>query len=177
MADSLPLPPRSPSPSGKTAGGVRFDAVAVSSSHAQTDQLDQRLGTLRVWVLEAKGLQRRAAATPSQPYATVALNELTRRRVRRTRAAPAGPSPSWREAFDFGQASLNGQVVVDLWDSPDSSAPAELLGKAVVSVSECRLGVPHTMIKHMLQGQLVRMLISSLLAPQAIRMKIRMYLD
>ena len=48
----------------------------------------------------------------------------------------------------------SGQVVVDLWDAADGSAEPDLMGKAVISLDECRPGVPHTFFKNMLVGKL-----------------------
>ena len=58
------------------------------------------------------------------------------------------------DAFDFDGTSACAQVVVEAWDQP-SDGPADLLGKALLSVSECRAGVPHTYFKHLLEGKLV----------------------
>ena len=49
------------------------------------------------------------------------------------------------------------QVVVDVWDCSSQGGRPDLLGKAVMSVSECRPGVPHTFFKNMLRGKLVRL--------------------
>ena len=57
-------------------------------------------------------------------------------------------------AFDFTSTSEEAQVVVDLWDTRPS-VPPELLGKAVLSVTDCRPGVPHLHVAPlMLGGQL-----------------------
>jgi len=50
---------------------------------------------------------------------------------------------------------------VDVWDQP-AEGPADLLGKAVLSLSECRVGVPHTYFKHLLEGKLVLRLLFDL---------------
>ena len=42
-----------------------------------------------------------------------------------------------------------------MWDRPAPAAPPDLLGKAVLNLSECRPGVPHTYFKHLLEGKLV----------------------
>ena len=112
------------------------------------------VGTLRVRVLEAEGLAARPNGAPCVPYATVAVTELTRRRTRRTSAAASGPAASWDEAFEFEGTSSDAQVVVDVWDRSDQGGPSDLLGKVVLGVSECRLGVPHTFLKHLLEGKL-----------------------
>ena len=60
-----------------------------------------------------------------------------RRRTRKTTTKGAGPSVAFGEAFDFEATSACAQVVVDVWDQP-SSGPAELLGKALLSIADCR---------------------------------------
>ena len=117
---------------------------------------DHRPGNLRVRIVEAEGLATRADGSACIPYATVTVAELTRRRTRRTRTAGPGPSVTWGEAFDFDAASACAQVVVDVWDAAgEAGGSAELLGKAVLSVGECRAGVPHTYFKHLLEGKVV----------------------
>ena len=60
-----------------------------------------------------------------------------------------------RDYCDFEAASACSQVVVDVWDRLSANTPPDLLGKAVLSVSECRAGVPHTYFKNLLEGKLV----------------------
>jgi len=126
---------------------------AAGASSSLTAEADHTPGNLRVRIIEAEGLATRADGSHCEPYVTVAVAELTRRRARRTACARAG-SNVWQEAFDFDATSACAQVVVDVWDRP-SSGPAELLGKAVLSLSDCRPGVPHTYFKHLLEGKLV----------------------
>ena len=61
---------------------------------------------------------------------------------------------AWDEAFDFDTISACAQIVVDVWDQP-GDGPAELLGKALLSLSDCRPGVPHTYFNHLLEGKVV----------------------
>lgn len=113
-------------------------------------------GSLRVRLLEAEGLAARADGSACEPYVTVSVAELTRRRTRRTDAKRGvGGVVAFEEAFDFEATSACAQVVVDVWDRPAAGAPASLLGKAVLGVGECRAGVPHTYFKHLLEGKLV----------------------
>ena len=58
-------------------------------------------------------------------------------------------------SFEFQRTSVGAQVSVGLWDEPKGGWPAELLGKAVVRVDECRPGVPHTHVASLLAGTLV----------------------
>ena len=114
-------------------------------------------GSLRVRVLEAEGLAPRSDGSACKPYVTVAVAELTRRRTRRTDSKPSsGGSVSFSQAFDFEDTQACAQVVVDVWDRPLPGSPPDLLGKAVLNLSECRPGVPHTYFKHLLEGKLVR---------------------
>lgn len=129
---------------GEAAGGSREADLAA----------DHRQGSLRVRVVEAEGLARRADGAPCEPYVTVAVAELLRRRTRRTSGAARGPVARWGEAFDFDSVSACAQVVVDVWDRPPGGV-ADLLGKAVLSLDECRPGVPHSYFKHLLEGKLV----------------------
>jgi len=126
-------------------------AAAAAADGCPAD--DPVVGTLRVRVLEAEGLATRPGGAPCVPYATVAVTELTRRRTRRTSAAASGPTASWDESFEFEQTSSDAQVVVDVWDRSDRGGPSDLLGKVVIGVGECRLGVPHTFLKHLLEGK------------------------
>ena len=130
------------------------EAAAASSVTGLPLDADHRPGNLRVHIIEAEGLAMRADGTPCRPYATITIAELTRRRTRRVAAGGVGPSVQWGEAFDFEDTSACAQVVVDVWDKP-SDAPADLLGKALLSLSDCRCGVPHTYFKHLLEGKLV----------------------
>ena len=115
---------------------------------------DHRPGNLRVRLVEAEGLATRPDGTACQPYATITVAELTRRRTRRTRAPGPGPTVAWGAALDFEDASACAQIVIDVFDEA-RAGPAELLGKALLNLSECRPGVPHTYFKHMLEGKLV----------------------
>ena len=129
------------------------ESAATSASGLSADA-DHRPGNLRVHVLEAEGLATRADGSACKPYVTVAVAELTRRRTRRTAASGPGPSVQWTEAFDFEGTSACAQVVVDVWDQP-TDGPADLLGKALLPLADCRAGVPHTYFKHLLEGKLV----------------------
>lgn len=132
------------------------EAGAASSVSGLPLDADHRPGYLRVHVLEAEGLASRIDGTACKPYATVAVAELTRRRTRRTSAAAGeGPSVQWGESFDFEGTSACAQVVVDVWDKPNDAQPADLLGKALLSLADCRPGVPHTYFKHLLEGKVV----------------------
>lgn len=131
---------------GGAAGAARLSSIDADA--------DYRPGNLRVRVLQAEGLPARSDGSNCEPYATVAVAELTRRRTRRT-AAARGTDVEWGEAFDFDAASACAQVVVDVWDRP-GAGPADLLGKAVLNLNECRPGVPHTYFKHLLEGKVVR---------------------
>ena len=130
------------------------EAGAASSITGLPLDADHRPGNLRVHVLEADGLVSRADGTSCQPYATISVAELTRRRTRKPAPAGSGPSVQFGESFDFDGTSACAQVVVDVWDKP-SEAPADLLGKALLSLADCRAGVPHTYFKHLLEGKLV----------------------
>lgn len=126
--------------------------VAVTPS-GETGSLTDGVGKLRVRVVEAEGLPARADGSACEPYATVSVTELTRRRTRRTRTPARGPSASWvHEAFDFDATSIEAQVVVDVYDGVAAGRPAAPLGKALLPLSECRLGVAHTLIKPMIDG-------------------------
>ena len=133
---------------------ARPGEAAGALSLATDADADYRQGNLRVRVLNAEGLPARADGSACEPYATVVIAELTRRRTKRTRTA-SGSTFEWGEAFHFEATSACAQVVVDVWDRPSAAAPADLLGKAVLSLSECRPGVPHTYFKHLLEGKVV----------------------
>mmetsp|Transcript_4017 Transcript_4017/g.10446 ORF Transcript_4017/g.10446 Transcript_4017/m.10446 type:complete len:168 (+) Transcript_4017:71-574(+) len=133
---------------------ARPGAAAGATSLAMDGDGDHRQGNLRVRVLTAEGLPARADGGASEPFVTVSVAELTRRRTRRT-AGAFGPDTDFNTAFDFAGTSACAQVVVDVWDRP-GDGPADLLGKAVLDLSECRPGVPHTYFKHLLEGKLVR---------------------
>ena len=135
------LPLARPGEGATTASGLPVDA-------------DHLPGNLRVRVVEAEGLASRPDGSACQPYATVTVAELTRRRTRRTRAPGPGPSIAWGEALDFEDTSACAQVVIDVWDQRKEGA-ADLLGKALLSLTDCRAGVPHTYFKHLLEGKLV----------------------
>ena len=133
-----------------------FTAAATKLRHdlaAEAEDVDLRPGSLRVTILEAEGLPSRPDGTACQPHAVVSVTELTRRRTRRTTSLE-GPAPEWNQSFDLDDVGGSGQVVVDLWDAA-AGAEADLLGKAVISLDECRPGVPHTFFKNMLVGKLV----------------------
>ena len=117
------------------------------------DDADLRPGSLRVSILEAEGLPARPDGTACRPHVVVSVAELTRRRCRRTTSL-SGPAPEWNESFDLDEVGGSGQVVVDLWDAAEGAGEADLMGKAVVSLDECRPGVPHTFFKNMLVGKL-----------------------
>ena len=135
------------------------EGAAASVASVPLDA-DHTPGNLRVRVVEADGLGTRADGTACEPYATVSVAELTRRRTKRTRSPGPGPTVQWGEAFDFEGTSACAQVVVDVWDAATADgatggAGPELLGKALLSLSECRAGVPHTYYKHLLEGKVV----------------------
>jgi len=110
-------------------------------------------GNLRVSILEAEGLPKRPDGSSCAVHVVVSVAELTRRRARRT-ASLSGSNPRWHEVFEFDGVSGTGQVVVDLVDVADASGEADLVGKAVLTLDECRPGVPHTFFKNMLEGKL-----------------------
>ena len=88
-------------------------------------------------------------------YATVAVTQLTRRRTRRTPAVACdGQTVTWGVPFDFSETHEGALVVVDVWDAAGScpGLPAEILGKVVLNVSDCRRGVPHLYLSHLLLG-------------------------
>jgi hypothetical protein len=130
------------------------DGAATSAASGLPLNADHRPGNLRVHVVEAEGLALRADGSACEPYATVAVAELTRRRTRRTAAPGRGPRVAWGESFDFEGTSACAQVVIDVWDRP-TEGPADLLGKALLDLSDCRPGVPHTYFKHLLEGKVV----------------------
>ena len=132
---------------------ARVGEAAGSSGFAADADADHRPGNLRVRVLQAEGLPVRADGSACEPYATISVAELTRRRTKRT-SVGSGSSVEWDEAFDFESTSACAQVVVDVWDRPTDGS-ADLLGKAVLALAECRPGVPHTYFKHLLEGKLV----------------------
>ena len=129
----------------------------AASRDAEAADDDFRPGYLRVRVLEAEGLPSRPGGAPCDPYVVVALCELTGRRARRTAARVGGAAPSWNESFDFDvRTCALAQVVVDVWDrSAAAGGEDDLMGKAVISLSECRPGMPHTFFKNLLEGRLV----------------------
>jgi hypothetical protein len=109
-------------------------------------------GLLRVRVIELSDLPARADGSARDPYAAVAVNELTRRRTRRTHTPRVNfPNVEWDEAFDFERASSGALVVVDLWDKL-ADGRSELLGKALISLDDCRLGVPHLVLSKLAFG-------------------------
>ena len=108
------------------------------------EDADLRPGSLRVSILEAEGLPARPDGTACRPHVVISVAELTRRRCRRTMSLN-GPAPEWNESFDLDEVGGSGQ----------GSGEPDLMGKAVVSLDECRPGVPHTFFKNMLVGKLV----------------------
>jgi len=151
---------------GEQLAGVRTAAVlrhdlplqragqGTASRDPDDKDLDHRQGNLRVRILEAEGLPNRPDGAACEPYVTVTNAELTRRRVRKT-APGAGSDVRWDEAFDFEGTSACAQIVIDTWDRSSQGGPPDLLGKAVVSLSECRPGIPHTFFSNLLEGKLV----------------------
>ena len=115
---------------------------------------DHRPGNLRVRIVEAEGLATRPDGNACMAFATVTIAELTRRRSRKTHAPGPGSSVAWDAVLDFEDASASSQIIVDVWDDVPGGQP-ELLGKALLSLAECRPGVPHTYFKHLLEGKLV----------------------
>ena len=145
-----PSPALTPAP--LTNATLRTGGSAVRPSPQPLALALDGTANLRVSVIEAQGLPACRSGSGGWPYATVAVIDLTRRRSRRTAAASQqGSSASdvvtWGEAFDFPGVTAEATVVVDVWDPPSDdagvSSRAELLGKVVVSLSECRPGIPH----------------------------------
>ena len=130
----------------KALSPQRVAPLPGSAAHAAAPPhtADTDSGNLRVRVVEAVGLPPRADGTAYEPYTTIAVTDPTRRRTRRTGA--------WGEAFDFERASARALVAVDVWDSAGADAAASLLGKAVLSLAECRPGVPHVVFHPLLEG-------------------------
>ena len=162
---SPPSPPPSPPklmPAPDLAGArsaavVRHDLplkYAGKGDALAREDADLRPGSLRVSILEAEGLPSRPDGSACRPHVVISIAELTRRRCRRTMSL-TGPTPEWNESFDLDEVGGSGQVVVDLWDAAEGSGEPDLMGKAVVSLDECRPGVPHTFFKNMLVGKLV----------------------
>ena len=151
---------------GKLLAGVdgsaalRYDLplerAGQSSSQPESSELDHRPGNLRVRVFEANDLPSRPDGTPCQPFATVTVAELTRRRTKKCSHVGAGPSVEWDDCFDFEGTSACAQVVIDVWDQSADGTKTDLLGKAVLSLTDCREDVPHTYYKNLLEGTLVR---------------------
>ena len=83
---------------------ARPGEAAGALSLATDADADYRQGNLRVRVLNAEGLPARADGSACEPYATVVIAELTRRRTKRTRTA-SGSTFEWGEAFHFEAAS------------------------------------------------------------------------
>ena len=138
----------------RSAAVIRHDLplkYAGKGGEAREDA-DLRPGSLRVSILEAEGLPARPDGTACRPHVVISVAELTRRRCRRTMSL-SGPTPEWNESFDLDEVGGSGQVVVDLWDAVEGSGEPDLMGKAVVSLDECRPGVPHTFFKNMLVGK------------------------
>ena len=140
------------------AAVLRYDLPLERAGQisSRPQEADHRPCNLRVRILEAEGLPTRPDGTPCQPRITVTVAELTRRRTRRATPSGTGPSVSVNESFDFEETSACAQVVVDVWDEAADGSRSDLLGKAVISLSDCREGVPHTFAKNMLEGKLVR---------------------
>ena len=160
-ATARPPPPPELMPAPDLAGArsaavIRHDLplkYAGKGDAPAREDADLRPGSLRVSILEAEGLPARPDGSACRPHVVISVAELTRRRCRRTPSL-SGPTPEWNESFDLDEVSGSGQVVVDLWDAADGSAEPDLMGKAVVSLDECRPGVPHTFFKNMLVGKL-----------------------
>ena len=160
-ATARPPPPPELMPAPDLAGArlaavIRHDLplkYAGKGDALAREDADLRPGSLRVSILEAEGLPARPDGSACRPHVVISVAELTRRRCRRT-ASLSGPTPEWNESFDLDEVSGSGQVVVDLWDAADGSAEPDLMGKAVISLDECRPGVPHTFFKNMLVGKL-----------------------
>ena len=129
-------------------------AGEAAASLGSPAELDHRPGALRVSILEAEGLAARPDGSPCEPYVTVSAAELLRRRTRRTRACVRGKDVTWGESFEFDGVSACSQIVIDVWDRPAGGGAADLLGKAVLGLEECRPGVPHTYFKHLLEGRI-----------------------
>ncbi|KAL1522982.1 hypothetical protein AB1Y20_017945 [Prymnesium parvum] len=143
---------------------LRYDLPLLRAGQAAApldEELDHQPCNLRVRVLEASGLPPRPDGSPCRPVVIVTVAEFTRRRTRRCSAKGVGPAVEWNECFDFEGASACSQVVVDVWDQADDGKKTDLLGKAVMSLTDCREGVPHTYFKHLIEGTLaVRLLFS-----------------
>ena len=150
-------PPAPPSSSVPLRYALPLERAGEAAGAAARggDKMDHRQGSVRVRVLEAEGLASRADGSPCEPYVTVAVAELLRKRARRTVARARGPNAVWEEAFDFEGVSACSQIVVDVWDRPAAGAESNLLGKVVLELGECRPGVPHTYFKRLLEGNLV----------------------
>ena len=139
----------------RSAAVIRHDLplkYAGQGGELEREDADLRPGSLRVSILEAEGLPARPDGTACRPHVVISVAELTRRRCRRTMSL-SGPTPEWNESFDLDEVGGSGQVVVDLWDAVEGSGEPDLMGKAVVSLDECRPGVPHTFFKNMLVGK------------------------
>ena len=141
----------------RTATMLQYDlpvqrlGAGTAAQDPEPTEASPVVGTLRVRVMKAEGLPSRPDGEPCAPYVTVSVTELTRRRVKRTSATGArGPDASWDEAFEFEGTGSDAQVVVDVWDRSSVGGTPDLLGKVLITVGECRLGVPHTYLKHLI---------------------------
>ena len=132
---ATPTQPKAPAAPPPSAGAAASSATTVAA------------GNLKVAVLEAEGLPPRSDGSAREPSAVIAVNELTRRRTRRASVPVLTKGGLSRPvSFDFEETTVGALVVVDCWDGN------ELLGKAVVSLNDCRFGVPHTHFVSMLSG-------------------------
>lgn len=147
-------PPETPAVAG---GSLRETPSVAGGALRETLSV---CGTLRVQVLGADDLPTRANGTACEPYVTIAVNELLRRRTRRIGKPGrcSATSVSWADEWvEFERTSESALVVADVWDLPAGgrAQPAEHLGKAAFSLDACRPGVPHTYFAQLLEGSLV----------------------
>ena len=148
-----PFTPSAVAPTKAVPTPLAAPQLAPPTTPAAMPTIGAGVGNLRVRVLEVEGLPARADGSPCEPYATIAVTELTRRRTRRTRTSVRGPSATWtKEVFDFDRTSIGAQVVVDVWDGGAGRSPGVPLGKLLLPLADCRAGVPHTVIKPLLDG-------------------------
>ena len=85
--------------------------VGVGAASREDEFSDHRPGQLRVRIIEAEGLPNRLNGSSCQPYVTVAVTELTRRRVKRTSIATPSNTMRWDDAFEFEDTSASAQVI------------------------------------------------------------------
>ena len=134
---------------------LQYAGEGAATRELDVSELDHRQGYLRVRVLAGEGLPARADGRPCVPFTTITLAQLTKRHTQRIAAHGSGPDVSWNEHVDFDSVSACSQVIVDVWDEQVVGGPPDLLGKVVLSLSNCRAGVPHTYFKHLLEGKIV----------------------